>query len=430
MTRLLRTLLVYRSLGEDALVGKAARVFDGFGRPAGLSASHGDADEGDSRAIYYEVQASLLDMEADSDSEGTRWEDYVCRLVAGSVNVFSRQADRGEEDGAVAALAVREMRAMKLLYALDWAAAAAIVGDEASCVARMPARPGAPEGNAGFFLGKMAAVHRALRTDSDEDAALGLADYYRRQGRGMFQRYKAFCWDGGLRGIDRVDPVTFGDLVGYEAQKEKIIGNTEAFLKGLPRMNMLLHGDRGTGKSSCVKALLNSFAHRKLRLVETPKERAPELAELMGALAGQGCRFIVFIDDLSFEENETGYKALKSALEGGAAPQPANVMVCVTSNRRNIIKEVWRDRDGREDMHVGDAIQEKRSLADRFGMTVAFPAPDKKEYLEIVRAIAAREGLGVDEESLARDAMAWEIRGGGRSGRAARQFVDFIKRGL
>ena len=144
----------------------------------------------------------------------------------------------------------------------------------------------------------------------------------------------------------------------------------------------------------------------------------------MERLAARGCKFIIFIDDLSFEENETGYKSFKSALEGGARFQPPNSLVCATSNRRGIIKEIWRDREDQEDVNLNDALQEKSSLADRFGLTVTFCAPDKREYLEIVKGIARREALNMDEDELEREAMRWEIRRNGRSGRAARQFVN------
>jgi predicted AAA+ superfamily ATPase len=159
--------------------------------------------------------------------------------------------------------------------------------------------------------------------------------------------------------------------------------------------------------------------------VALPKAEIDALPALMDALAPRGCKFIVFIDDLSFEEHETGYKAFKSALEGGVRAQPDNTLVCVTSNRRNIIKEVWREREDREEINLNDALQEKRSLADRFGLTVTFSAPDKSEYLDIVRGIARREGLEADDE-LTRLALQWELRQSGRSGRTARQFVNHI----
>jgi predicted AAA+ superfamily ATPase len=157
--------------------------------------------------------------------------------------------------------------------------------------------------------------------------------------------------------------------------------------------------------------------------VALPKAEIDALPALLDALAPRGCKFIVFIDDLSFEENETGYKAFKSALEGGVHALPANTLVCVTSNRRNIVKEIWRERDGREEINPDDALQEKRSLADRFDLTVTFGAPSKRDYLDIVRGLAHRAGLEADEELL-RDALRWELRQGGRSGRTARQFVN------
>jgi predicted AAA+ superfamily ATPase len=254
---------------------------------------------------------------------------------------------------------------------------------------------------------------------------LALAAHYARAACGAFARYAAFDWRGGLVGVERPDSVGFDDLIGYAAQKQKIIENTEFFVNGRPCNNMLLYGDRGTGKSSSVKALLNMFRSRGLRLVSLPKSELQDLPVLMETLAPRGCKFIVFVDDLSFEENETGYKSFKSALEGGVHAQPQNVLVCVTSNRRNIIKEVWREREDKDEINLNDALQEKRSLADRFGLTVTFGAPNKAEYLDIVRGLARRAGLEVDDDLL-RSALQWELRQSGRSGRVARQFVKHM----
>jgi predicted AAA+ superfamily ATPase len=365
---------------------------------------------------------------------GTCWQSHVCSLVAGSENVFSLMAERGELTDGLIGLAAREAPVLRGLYLADWPRLEAEAECQPRCVADMPAAgraaatPGGshagPVGGGRAPAAKLQALRGALTCADGRRAAEMLADCYHREGSGIFARSDAFQWKaGGLAEVGRHDPVTFDDLIGYGRQKAKLIENVSLFVGGAAGTNMLLYGDRGTGKSSSVKALLNMFAHRKLRLVALPKDEIGALPELMDALAGRGMRFIIFIDDLSFEENETGYKSFKSALEGGAAPQPPNTLVCVTSNRRNIIKEVWGDREGLEDVNRNDSIQEKRSLADRFGVVVTYSAPDKAEYLDIVRGIAAKEGLDADLETLAGEAMKWEIRQGGRSGRAARQFV-------
>ncbi|MDR3294746.1 MAG: ATP-binding protein [Clostridiales Family XIII bacterium] len=421
-------LLLYDNIRTDAPAGKAASLFGLLAQ--GHTGAVKDAG-GRLRGDYYAVQRALLlaagasaDLTADVCADPpagaasanlpahTCWQDYICRLVAESDNLFSLQAERGEVSKPLAALACRETAFLRALYALDWEKAAAAMEDEASCVAVWDKAPSPWEG-----------VHAALNMKDDAGAAAALAAYYETSGGGMFARYHTFHWDGGLIGVEHTDPVTIDALIGYRAQKERIIENVNFFTSGRPYNNMLLYGDRGTGKSSSVKALLHHFASRKLRLVALPKEKIGDLPALTEQLAPRGCKFIVFIDDLSFEENETGYKSFKSALEGGVRPQPANTLVCVTSNRRNIIKEIWRDREGQEDVNLNDALQEKRSLADRFGLAVTFSAPDKSEYLEIVKGIARRERLDMDEDELASLALQWEIRQSGRSGRAARQFI-------
>jgi predicted AAA+ superfamily ATPase len=422
----LEKLILFDNVRGDALAAKAAELSDAlYSEASGLSARDALFH------IYYDVQRELLaTLATRPDAEGafTYWQRHVLRLVAEGENAFALSSERGESDPGLLALAAAEMPTLRALYALDWNRVASVFGGGGPCVAvmrppadaRVSAAPPAEDEEKGFSL------HRILQTPDDREAAAGLSAYYARAACGVFGRYAAFYWRQGLVGVERPDPVVFDDLIGYALQKEKIIENTEFFVSGKPYNNMLLYGDRGTGKSSSVKALLNKFKSRGLRLVALPKAEIDALQTLMDALAPRGCKFIVFIDDLSFEENETGYKAFKSALEGGVRARPANTLVCVTSNRRNIIKEVWREREDRDEINLNDALQEKRSLADRFGLTVTFGAPDKSEYLDIVRGIARREGLEADDEELMRLALQWELRQSGRSGRTARQFVNHV----
>jgi predicted AAA+ superfamily ATPase len=256
-----------------------------------------------------------------------------------------------------------------------------------------------------------------------------LAAFYRRWGVGLFARYRAFRWvpgagGGDLQGIAHPDPVRLDDLVGYDEERSPLIANTEQFVAGLPANNALLYGDRGTGKSSTVKALLNAYADRGLRLVEIAKQHLDDLPQLLQRLRGRRERFILFVDDLSFEEHETYYKELKSVLEGGLEVRPDNVVVYATSNRRHLVREYFSDRDGAVDgeVHRRDTMEEKLSLSDRFGLRVVFVAPDQERYLAIVRAVARQHGIAVDA-ALERQALAWAGRHNGLSGRTARQFV-------
>jgi predicted AAA+ superfamily ATPase len=216
------------------------------------------------------------------------------------------------------------------------------------------------------------------------------------------------------------------DLVGCESQKKALLENLEIMLAGFRANNMLLYGDSGTGKSSSVKALLNSCADKRLKLISVAKDRLHLLPGVFDQIKDRGMKFIIFIDDLSFEDNEYEFKAFKSIIEGRIAPRPENAIFIVTTNRKNIVKESWGDRQDLDDVRRRDNMEEKRSLSDRFGITVIYSSPDKKEYLAIVRSLAEKAGLNMPESELFSEAMKWEIRHGGRSGRAARQFVDHM----
>lgn len=214
-------------------------------------------------------------------------------------------------------------------------------------------------------------------------------------------------------------------LVGYDTQKAKLRANTEAFLAGRSANNVLLYGDAGTGKSTCVRALLAEYPDSLLRVIELPKDRLSVLPQLADALGRRRCRFLLFLDDLSFEEDETAYKQLKAAIEGGLASLPENVRIYATSNRRHLVRETWKDRadmEHDEDIHRSDTMEEKLSLSARFGLRIYFPSPTFQEYHAIVEELARRRGA--DGAALRQAASAWQVRQGSRSGRTAKQFVD------
>ncbi len=250
-----------------------------------------------------------------------------------------------------------------------------------------------------------------------------IATYHSRYGCGRFAQHRAFLWRAGrLIPVDHPDPIRLQNLKGYEYQRQIAIDNTLAFLNGFEANNMLLYGDRGTGKSSTVKALLNEYADNGLRMIEVPKEYLRELPDLTEQIAELPMRFILFIDDLSFNANDDNFAALKAVLEGGLASRPSNVLIYATSNRRHLLKETFSDRDG-DEVHRGDTVQESVSLSDRFGISLTFLLPDKLHFLEIVGQMADDNGLQVDRDRLLAAAERWAIERGGRSPRYARQFM-------
>lgn len=408
----LDTLILYDNIRQDELVNAAVKIFNEFDYHEYISYME---------AEYYHIQRKLLETTEHSDIEGTYWQNHICRLIAESENRFSLMSEKGKLDDNIRAIAEREMGELKKLYNLEWEKISVLFHETGISVCCMKQKYDPAARTA--YRNK---VRLALEADTKEKTAGKLRDYYGEYGCGIFERYQAFVWDETLVGVTNYDKITFDQLVGYQKQKETLIENTEFFLKGYPANNVLLHGDRGTGKSSCVKALLNKFGGSKLKLISLNKNHVDQLYRIIESIAGRGCKFIIFIDDLSFEETEIGYKHFKSVIDGGIEAQPGNVLIYVTSNRRHIIKETWKDRGDSGEVHGNDGMQERLSLADRFGLSITFTAPDKETYLEIVKGIVAQEHLKIDENVLVEEALRWDVRQKGRSGRAARQFVNYI----
>ena len=264
------------------------------------------------------------------------------------------------------------------------------------------------------------------RVYTSQETADLLIQHYASHGYGEMASSAAFRWDkkAGLVAITDYDAIRLEDIVGYERQKQVLISNTEALLAGKLANNVLLVGARGTGKSSSVKALVNRYFEKGLRLVEVSKNELKDLYEIMNALRTRGKKFIIFLDDLSFEDFEVEYKVLKSVIEGGIQSKPENVLIYATSNRRHLVREVWSDRAGTGDeVHHSDSVNEKISLSDRFGITLTYASPNQEEYLRIVEEIAKKQKISLPSFELRAEALKWELRHSGRSGRVAQQFI-------
>jgi predicted AAA+ superfamily ATPase len=223
--------------------------------------------------------------------------------------------------------------------------------------------------------------------------------------------------------------VCLDDLIGYEPQKKALTENTEAFVNGKAANNLLLYGDSGTGKSTSIKAIVNQYYDRGLRMIEIYKHQFGALSKLVSEIKNRNYRFIIYMDDLSFEEFEIEYKFLKAVIEGGVETKPDNILIYATSNRRHLIKENWSDRNDMEHsngMHRSDTMEEKLSLVHRFGVTINYSKPSQKEYFGIVNELAKRNGIEMDEKELNLKANAWELQHGGISGRTAQQFINYL----
>lgn len=273
------------------------------------------------------------------------------------------------------------------------------------------------------------AVCEFIDTVTPNNEISAITDIYKKYGVGILGMNKAFYLDelGKLTAVSNFDNVTFNDLWGYERQKALLTENTQKFISGFPANNVLLYGDGGTGKSTCIKALLNEFYSDGLRIVEVSKNQFKYLKGLTGILRRRNYRFIIYMDDLSFEDFEIEYKYLKSVMEGGMDEKADNVVIYATSNRRHLVKESWQDRNDLDnDLHRSDTMQEKLSLADRFGLAINFTKPMQNEYYDIVRHLAKLSGITLDDDSLIAGARRWELTRGGMSGRCARQYINHL----
>jgi uncharacterized protein len=355
------------------------------------------------------------------------WQSHLVGRLLDDENPFSLGAEKGEISTSVLGQAGRDLRTLREMFALD---APVLLGRVESAVPAL----------AGIWVPWMSpepvedsrrrTIARKLSAAEDWGACAELlAGHYAGHGAGPYGRHRAFLWrEGRLLAVSRPDPVSLAELVAYEREREPLIRNTKRFLAGLPAHHALLYGLPGTGKSSTVKAIMNEY--EDLRLVEVKKEDLAELRVVLETLGGRGRRFVLFVDDLSFEEHEVEYKALKALLEGGVEEPPENVRLYATSNRRNLIRETFSERgDGAtgDDVHVRDTMQEKLSLAARFGLRLTFPPPDQARYLEIVAGLARERGLAIPAEDLRERALLWDRWHAGRSGRTARQFVDELE---
>jgi predicted AAA+ superfamily ATPase len=385
-------------------------------------------------AAYARVFALLAESAAPAVPSTDAWQSHLLWRVVDCCNPFSVLAERAGIESVPSSLldqARRDLRGLQWLYSLG---ADAIRDAAVHLVGVDLAEALGPWRELGVAAtGDQPRLAMVARLGSALDwgaLAEDLANHWHTHGLGLFARHHAAQWTtdegGGLVAYSHVDPIRLADLVAYDAERAPLIRNTERFVSGLPAQHCLIYGERGTGKSSTVKALLPNFAGRGLRLVELSKDHLSDLRTVLSLLQDHPQRFIIFVDDLSFEEQETQYKALKSALEGRVEAWPSNVVLYVTTNRRHLVKERFSDREGTVDGEVRprDTMEEKLSLADRFGLQIAFPSPDQERYVAIAATLAQVRGVALADDEIRRRAIQWALWHNGRSCRSARQFVD------
>ena len=372
----------------------------------------------------------LVSFASEFGLSGNIWQHWLTYELMTQENPFTLTCERRQitADAALFQLAAKDLDHFRELFTMD------ISGKFDEGFAAMLSYTAPYEGYHMTAAGKrIAALSKSLAEAQDiKEFTDRITACYSVYGVGIYGLYKAFRvsadgYDLRLIPITENADVCFDDLVGLEEQKKTLKANTEAFLKGLPANNVLLYGDSGTGKSTSVHALMHDYYEQGLRLVEISKQDRRFLPQVLAAVKKRNYHFIIFLDDLSFEENESDYKELKAMLEGALEERSDRVLIYATSNRRHLIRENYNDREEiREDMHTGDTVQEKLSLVSRFGVTIYFGAPTKKEFQQIVRELAKREGIAMPEEELLLEANKWELAHGGLSGRTAQQFIDYL----
>lgn len=350
------------------------------------------------------VLRSIIEFSETEGVTSSAIREYVASRLANDENILSRLARAGKTIGDdLYKLALLDIEYIYKLFSIPLKYA--------------------PSGNKiSFYKGYIDSIQAITGSKNANELLDNLIRHYRTLGSGILAKYVAFKYDGSLTGVGETDNIMFDDLVGIEYQKQMLIDNTKAFVDGKAANNVLLFGDRGTGKSSSVKALLNMFCDEGLRIIEMPKHCISDIPSLTRALAESPHKYIIFLDDLTFEKHETEYRALKVAMEGQLQANPENVLIYATSNRRHLIRENWSDREGGE-IHRNDQMQETLSLSERFGISLVFSAPTQKEYLNIVSAMLKKHNIEMNGE-IEKKAVVWQMNyGGGRSARCAKQFV-------
>ena len=423
-------LILYRDLGEGSILRKLSGIFEDYENGVGTKA--------ELTTRIYEQMKALLDLATMYGFDENLWHNYLTFILLTNENSFSMTSEKvGANDGSVNHFAKGDFRVFKNLFDFDFGP---IEQDlEIDCFSTICHYRAIGKKERMYNKNvseKVQAVSRQIEAAADEEEIFRIiTDFYKAYGVGMFGLNKAFRIqryqdDVEFLPINNTEQVVLDDLIGYEIQKKKLVDNTEAFVKGLPANNVLLFGDSGTGKSTSIKAILNEYYDQGLRMIEIYKHQFQDLSAVISHIKNRNYRFIIYMDDLSFEEFEIEYKYLKAVIEGGMETKPDNVLIYATSNRRHIIRETWSDRSDMEQddgMHRSDTMQEKLSLVARFGVTISFSKPTQKEYFRIVTELAKRyPEITLSEQELCAEANKWEMSHGGISGRTAQQFINYL----
>ena len=389
----------------------------------------------DLAALFYEVIHKLLDLAGNYGFHGNLWHCYLTNLLVNNENSYSKACEiRGNIEGTINQAVLHDIVIFKELYDFDFTPVMETlnVPEYAMLTDYQTSSQESKVYNTRICNRICELAEKFCKNHTAEEMKDTLTAFYKEYGVGKFGLHKSFRVvhkDDGVEIVPilNVAHVKLSDLVGYDYAKAKLIENTEAFVNGKKANNCLLYGDAGTGKSTSIKGIMNEYYDRGLRIIEVYKHQFQDLNDVIARIKNRNYKFIIYMDDLSFEEFEIEYKYLKAVIEGGLEKKPDNVLIYATSNRRHLIREKFTDKEEREDdLHKGDTVAEKLSLSSRFGVTIYFGAPDRKQFDEIVTTLAERYGIVMEESKLLAEAKKWELNHGGLSGRTAQQFIDYL----
>lgn len=419
-------LIVYRDFLYSSVAEKISEIAE--------AAKDGVKDATQYKEQAFECMNHLIELSEQHGLEGNLWHAFLAFILANHENAFSTSCEiTGAKPGSINEIAKHDLAIFKRLFSYDLEKMDEYLG--ISCFAMLlqyEHRDGMSKVYNQRIRDQICLLAKQLAEAEGVEESFGiLTQFYQKNGvgLGLHKAFRIVHREEGMKivPITNIEHVYLKDLVGYEIQKKKLIENTVAFLEGKKANNVLLFGDSGTGKSSSIKAILNEYYDRGLRMIEIYKHQFEDLAPVIEQVKDRNYKFIIYMDDLSFEDYEIEYKYLKAVIEGGLGKKSDNVLIYATSNRRHLVREKFSDmEDRRDDLHTSDTAQEKLSLVNRFGVTIYYGAPDKKQFQKIVKALADKYQIDMNEETLYLEANRWELSHGGLSGRTAQQFVNYL----
>ena len=429
MYRYLSKLVIYRNIDKHSILFELADSMERFDK------QQTDREETVSR-IYDQIHR-LLEVATQYGFDGNLWQNYLAYLLAMTETPFGMVCEKkGAAEGSVNTFAKADFEIFRQLFHYDFRKIEQEL--DIDCFSVITSYHSVEKAEKYYNRNVSERVRelseRIAAASDGEEVFCAVTEFYRKHGVGMIGLNKAFRLQE-IEGKQVLVPITnteevhLDDLIGYADQKQKLIDNTKAFVEGRKANNVLLFGDAGTGKSTSIKAILNEYYKDGLRMIEIYKHQFSELAGLISRIKNRNYKFIIYMDDLSFEEFEIEYKYLKAVIEGGLEIKPDNVLIYATSNRRHLIRETWSDRSdmSQDELHRSDTVQEKLSLVARFGISICFLSPNQKQFFEIVKGLAKKyPEIDLSEEELLMKANAWELSHGGLSGRTAQQFITYL----